>query len=234
MSLSNKKKKAGFEDQPPQQQKLDDLSKLKVPELKSRLKKKGLPVGGRKNDLIERLRKYPNGYQKPKAWQYSNARKKLKRDLLSPTSSIHNMGVGDIWKSDTQYQQYPNFPKYYKDLKKQVEAEKKQAHLDDVKAERHIRNNPQSHLNKRGYPHWHNHPAKEFLEVDVANKLHERMSRSKLRETRSAYMAFPADVFTKRVNREAEKQKAVQFWAYKRNKRGMKKYLQDVAERANA
>ena len=206
---------------------------MKVVDLKSLLKEKGLPLTGKKEELIERLRKYPNGCKKPKPWQYSNAKKDLKRALLGPSSPIHNMSVGDIWKSDKRYQQYPNFPKYYKDLKEQVEAEKKHAHMDDVKAERHIRNNPHSCLNKRGYPHWHKHPAKELLEVDVANKVHERMTRSKFQESRAAYMAFPTEVFTKRVIREIDKQRAAQFWAYKRNKRGMKKYLQDVDVRAN-
>lgn len=209
------------------------LEQMKVADLKSLLKKKGLPLAGRKEELIERLRKYPHGYKKPKAWQNSNAKKDLKRDLLDPSSPIHNMSVGNIWNSDNRYKQYPNFPKYYKDLKVQVEAEKKQAHLDDVKAERHIRNNPHSRLNKRGYPHWHKYPAKELLEVDVANKVHEKMTRSKFQESRAAYMAFPTEVFTKRVNREIDKQRAAQFWAYKRNKRGMKKYLQSVDERAN-
>ena len=114
-----------------------------------------------------------------------------------------------------------------------MEAEKKQVHQDNVKAERHIRNNQHSLLNKRGYPHWHKHPAKEFLEVDVANKLHERMSRSQLQQSRAAYMAFPPEVFAKCVNREIDKQRAAKFWAHKRNKQGMKKYLRDVEERAN-
>ena len=83
------------------------------------------------------------------------------------------------------------------------------------------------------YPHWHKHPAKEFLEVDVANKLHERMSRSQLQQSRAAYMAFPPEVFAKCVNREIDKQRAAKFWAHKRNKQGMKKYLRDVEERAN-
>ena len=218
---------------PPPHPQDGDLSKLKKADLESLLKKKDLPVAGNKDELIERLRKYPNGCPKAIAWQFSEAKKKLKKDLLDSTSPIHNMSVRSIWNSDNQYLQYPLFPRYYKDLKARVEAEKKQVHQDDVKAERHIKNNPHSRVNRRGYPHWHKHPAKEFLEVDVANKVHERMSRTKLQQSRAAYMAFPPEVFSKRVNREIDKQRAAQFWAHKRNKRGMKKYLKDVEERAN-
>ena len=118
-------------------------------------------------------------------------------------------------------------------MKARVEAEKKQAHIDNIKAERHIKNNPHSYLNKRNYPHWHKHPAKGYLEVDVANKVHERMSRRDLHKSRGAYMAFPFEVFTVRVSSVIDKLRAAKFWAYKRNKQGMKKYLQDVEERAN-
>ena len=180
----------------------EDLKAMKKVDLESLLKKRGLPLAGNKDELIERLRKYPNGCPKATAWQYSDAKKDLKRSLLDSWSPMHNMSVDDIWNSDSRYQLYPLFPRYYKDLKARVEAEKKQVHQDDVKAERHIKNNPHSRINKRGYPHWHKHPAKELLEVDIANKVHERMSRKKLQNSRAAYMAFPAEVFTKRVNRE--------------------------------
>ena len=216
---------------------LEDMSQLKgveamkVPELKSLLKQKGLPMMGCRSELIERLNKYPNGDPKPKKWQHSSAKKDLKRQLLDPQSPIHNMSIAEIWKSDARYKQYPNFPKYYNDLKKHVVAAKERARLDDIAVERHIRNNPRSHLNKRGYPHWNLHAAKKFLEEDVANELNKTMKPSELQKTRDAYMDFPAKVFMKRVNREAEKQRAALFWAHKRNKRGMKLYLQDIAER---
>jgi hypothetical protein len=38
--------------------------------------------------------------------------------------------------------------------------------------------------------------------------------------------------FAKRVSQEVGKQTAAQFWADKRNKSGMKKFLEDVANRA--
>ena len=105
------------------------------------------------------------------------------------------MSVDNIWKSDARYQQYPTFPKYYKDSKEHVEAEKKETHLDDIAAERHTKNHPQSHLNKRGYPHWHTHPVKECLGVDLINNLHKSTRPSQLRKTRSEYKQFSKGCF---------------------------------------
>lgn len=212
--------------------KKDTLEDLKVAQLQSLCRQKGLPVSGRKAELIQRLRNGNRG-PKPKPWQHSDAKKSLKRALLDPTSTIHKMSVEDIRKSDDRYDQYPNFEKYYRDLKAHVEAEKEQVKQDDAAAEKHLRNNRRSLLNERGYPHWDTHPALAFLEVDVANKVHLKMKPYELRKTRDAYMQFPADVFAKRVSREVSKQKSAAFWAYKRNKRGMKKYLKEVAARAD-
>jgi len=211
-----------------------DLEALKVDQLKSLLRQKGLPVSGRKHELVQRLKNGPKkGGPKLKAWQHSDAKKDLKRALLDPTSSIHNMSLENVRRSDDRFGHYPNFAKYYDDLKRQVREEKLRVHQDDVAAEKYRRSNPRSHLNQRGYPHWDTHPAKKLLEVDVANNMHMKMTPIQLRGTNNAYKDFPPDVFAKRVNREVSKQKAAQFWAFKRNKRGMKNYLREVSERAN-
>ena len=209
--------------------KVKKLEDLKVNQLKSLLREKGLPVGGRKAELIEKLRNGPKLGPKPKAWQHSETKKSLRRALLDPKSPIHGMTVEQIHQMDERYKRYPNFPKYYKDLKAQLQAEKERVNLDDAMARMHIRDCPRTHLTVRGYPHWKNHPAKKLLESDVANKLHERMAPTKLRQKRKEYMEFPAAVFAKRINREADKQRSAQFWADKRNKRAMKKYLQQIA-----
>jgi len=208
------------------------LEQMKTKQLQALLKQKGLPVSGRKVELVQRLKNGSIGGPKPKPWQHSIAKKDLKRALLNPASPIHKMSVVDIRNSDDRYKQYPNFEKYYKELKERVEAEKKQVQQDDIAAERHMKHNPRSTLNKRGYPHWDTHAAKSLLEVDIANKMHQKMKPSLLRDTRDEYKEFPVDVFAKRVNREVSKQMAAGFWAHKRNKRGMKKYLKEIAMRA--
>ena len=111
-------------------------------------------------------------------------------------------------------------------------TEKKQVQQDNIAVENHLKDFPRSHLNKRGYPHWDDHAAKELLEVDVANKMHTQKTPQEFRDTRDAYKEFPEDVFAKRINNEVAKQRAAKFWAFKRNKRGMKKYLQNINDRA--
>lgn len=217
-------------------------NKLSVNQLKALLKNKGLPVSGKKSELIERLKiGYSGGglaptttnTNKPKAWQYSDAKKDLKKALLDPMSHIHRMSVEEIRNSNDSYKQYPNFIKYYKDLMERVKAEKIQVKQDDIAVTRFITDNPRlSNLNKRGYPHWDTHAAKSMLEIDIAKKTNESMPPRQLWTTRDAYKEFPADIFAKRVYAEVTKQKAAAFWAHKRNKKGMTKYLEDVAVRA--
>ena len=205
---------------------------MKVPQLKHLLKERGLPVSGRKSELIERLERPPT--KKPeKAWQHSEEKKRLKRALLDDKSPIHDMSIEEVRNSDAGYSQYPKFEKYFKDLKARVKAEKRQVEVDDLAAKMHLLAFERGPMNAKGYPYWDTHPAKTLLEVDVANKLHEQMKPSKLRKTRSEYMEFPADVFRQNVGNEIKKQNGAAFWAYKRNKRGMKKYLNELKERSD-
>jgi len=207
------------------------LEKLQVKELKALLKARGQPVGGRKAELIDRLRN-PNIGPKPKPWQHSQAKKDLKKALLNPTSPIHDMSIAAIKASDKRFMQYPNFEKYYKDLKKRVEEEKRIVRIDDIAAEEHINNNPTPEKNARGYQNWKRHPAKALLEVDVANKLHKKMKPKQLRKTRDEYKTIPVDIFGKRVHQEVDKQRSAKYWAFKRSKDGMKRHIRDVEERA--
>ena len=114
-----------------------------------------------------------------------------------------------------------------------MREEKLRVHRDNIAVEKYRQSNPRSYLNERGYPHWDTHPARKLLELDVANNKHQEMTATQLQRTNNAYKEFPTEVFAKRVNREVSKQKAAQFWAYKRNKRGMKNYLRELSDRAN-
>jgi hypothetical protein len=211
----------------------DDIESKSVKELKDLLKLEGLPVKGRRAELIERLQTY-SGQPKPTvAWQYSNAKKDLRKALMDPHSCLHKMSAKEIHDSDPKYKQYPLFQEYVVELKKQVAEEKRSVEVDDLAAKMHLLSFPRSELNKRGYPHWEGHAAKTLLEVDVANKLHNMMLPGQLRETRDEYKEFPPKVFGKHVYAEATKQKAAGFWADKRNKKAMKNYLQNVRDRSS-
>ena len=69
--------------------------------------------------------------------------------------------------------------------------------------------------------------------MDIYNKLYKTMKPIELRMTRQEYQQFPVEIFTVRVNKEVVKQRTARFWAHKRNKEILMKYLQDVKERAH-
>ena len=98
------------------------LQRMKVDQIKDLLKLEKLPVGGNKAELIARLQKYSGKPKPEKDWQYSKAKKLLKAELLDPNSDIHKMSVEEIWVSKPEYDQYPLFKKYFKDLKDRVEV----------------------------------------------------------------------------------------------------------------
>jgi hypothetical protein len=208
-----------------------NLETLKVPQLKALLKEKGLPVSGRKDELIKRLRSPPVG-PKPKAWQHSEAKKILRKALLDPKSIIHKMSIEEVKNSDPSFKQYPNFEKYYKDLTEKLEEQRVQAREDDLAAAMHLLSFPKGNLSKKGYPHWDGKPAQALLQMDVMKGRHRTQTPSKFYQSRVEYTKFPAAVFRKRVHREDSKQKSAAFWWDKRNKIGMKRYLSDIEERA--
>jgi len=137
-----------------------------------------------------------------------------------------------IQASDTRYKQYLNFPNYYNDLKGRVAVERERVWLNDMLVQMHLRDCPRPACANRGYPNCNTHAAMKLLEVDVLNDLHKKMKPQELQKTRREYRELPKDVFSKRVSQEVGKQRAAQFWAEKRNKSGMKKYLEDDANRA--
>ena len=103
--------------------------------------------------------------------------------------------------------------------------------IKDINKMQHISDNERAKM-RRGYPSWHDRPAKKFLKVDVVRKLHTKMPPCNLCKTHKEYHDFPENVFCKHVNNEVSKQRAAKFWVYKRNKHGMKRYLEDLTRKS--
>lgn len=143
------------------------------------------------------------------------------------------MTTYEAHQSDEKYKQYPLFPEYFVEMKKKVAEEKKSVEIDELAVKVHLMHFGESTHTKRGYPKWGRHGAKKLLQDDVAAGKHKTMPPRELRMTKPEYQEFPGHVFTKRVNGEKSKQLSAAFWADKRNKKGMKKYLQEVAAKAN-
>jgi hypothetical protein len=118
------------------------------------------------------------------------------------------MSMEQIHASDNRYKQYPNFPKYYNDLKVHVALEREHVRLDDMLVWMHLRDCPRPAHANRGYPHWNTHAAKGLLEVHILNDLHKEKKPQELRKTRREYREFPKDIFAKRVSQEVSKQRA--------------------------
>ena len=204
--------------------------------LRDLLEKKGLKKSGVKEVLIDRLLgKEPIEDKKSLPWQHSEAKKDLKKLLEDQNSSIKCKSVPEIYQSDKRYEEWgqKKFEKHYKILKEQVAEKKRRVKQDDIAAAEHKKNFPRGAETKRGYPHWNTHPAKEMLETDIANGLHKEKKPRQIRKTRDEYKVFPKAVFVKRVHHEITKQSAAKFWGIKRNKKGMKRYLEDIEKRKN-
>lgn len=69
-----------------------------------------------------------------------------------------------------------------------------------------------------GQPVWHIHPAKELIEKDVKNKLHESMTPKYLWIACAEYQAFDLSIVGKNVFTEAAKQLIKAYWHLRRNK----------------
>ena len=211
----------------------ENLESMKNKELQALLKLRNLPISGKKSELIARLREY-SGRKKPsKAWQYSQAKKDLKKALLDPRSPLHGMTAEAVHNSDEKYKQYPLFPEYFEEMKKKVAAEKESVEVDELASRLHRFHFERPPVDENGRTRWDGHPAQRLLEVDVARGLHKTMPPRELRMTRPEYQQFTEPIFAKAVNKEKLKQLGATFWADSRSKNGMKKYLADVAARAN-
>ena len=81
----------------------ESLEQLKVNDRQSLLRKEGLPVSGRKSDLIERSANPLYRGPKPKAWQYSDTKKDLKQELLKPSSPLHSMTAKEVQNTNKSF-----------------------------------------------------------------------------------------------------------------------------------
>ena len=83
------------------------------------------------------------------------------------------MSTAEVKNSNYRYKQYPNFEKYYKDLKKIVEEQRVQSQEDDLVTAMQLLSFPKDHLNKREYSYWDGNPAYTLFEVDCTKGRHK-------------------------------------------------------------
>lgn len=165
-------------------------------------------------------------------WSASEGKKYLEEELKDATSRFHNMNINDIHASDRRFNVYPldNFRTNFRNLKKKIDATNERVEFDNRAVSAHKINYPRPTTTHVGYPHWNGHPAKKHLEDDVRDGTADKMRPQALRDTRQSYKEFPVTVFCQRVHSEKQKQRGAAFWVEKRNRKGMKQRLEEVAE----
>lgn len=148
------------------------------------------------------------------------------------TSRFHKMNIKDIHASDHHFNVYQldNLRTNFCNLKSKIGATNERVEFDNRAVSAHKINYPRPTTTHGGYPHWNGHPAKKHLEDDVCDGTADKMLPQALRDTRQSYKEFPVTVFCQRVHSEKEKQRGAAFWVEKRNRKGMKQRLEEVAE----
>ena len=89
-----------------------------------------------------------------------------------------------------------------------------------------------SENNKRGYPHWHKHDAKQLLAEDIKQGRNSSRKPQDFQTDRSEYQQFPLAVFRGHIYQENRKQREMPLKIAKRNKLAEKKHQQEAEAEA--
>lgn len=156
--------------------------------------------------------------------------------MSDPNHKWWHMRAKDVFQEDELLKQYTkNQSDRLRRLKTTIRLNMDKIAFDDAAVEEHLRNYPPPTINNRGNLRLHGHPAKKFLELDVAAGKHLTMKPKELRETREEYKEFTNNKqWSKLVNKEVEKQRKEGFWADKRNREGQKRHAKRREEQLRA
>ena len=207
--------------------------------LKALLKQRGLPVSGRKHELISRLeeddlndgsnsRSWPTGQE----WKNSFAKAFLVKCLDDPKSKFNSMTPEQIYDSHKSFHSFPRdrFIINVNNLKASRARVKKIIAEDEREFSIEQSLFPRRGLTSRGKPFWDTHKANESLKMDVeAGKL-EEMKPRELRLTRQEYQEFSVQDFCKYCHQEKRAQREKPYWIPLRNKAGLSKYEAEVQD----
>jgi len=206
----------------------EGLKKLTNDQLRERLRNKGLPIGGIKSVLIDRLmgRELP----KVKKWEKSKAKSLLTVMFADASSRVHSLTFEEIHASHPQFKAYPfnKFKKYAKTIKEASDMLRKVNRDIEQEVWSDIIRNPRPEMTSRGYPFWDTHPARALLDKDVKDGKADSMKPKKLQQTKAAYKAFPLVVFGGHVQQSKRFVREEPGWVDRRNKEAQKMHVAEV------
>lgn len=210
----------------------EDLKKLKVADLKQRLRDLEMPVSGKKAELIQRLLGRGKSTDNVKVWRKSKAKKLLTTLVNDPKSRVHTMTEEEIYKSHEWFQNYPlsKFKIYLNTLQTAAEQRRRIVEEDERIIRLELIRFPRNELTSRGYPYWDTHPSRSFLEKDVRDGRADEMKPMQLWLSRDEYQEFPQHVFRNHVHQEKRKQREPSGFVASRNKKARRMHEKEMKE----
>ena len=147
------------------------LKTLTVPQLKDRLRERGLTLGGRKADLIQRLLLGQQQKSTVKGWKDSAARAFLSKLFHDEKSNIHRMSPEQIYNSNKMFQNYPldKFKIYLETIQSSAKKFNEIVAVNERNIWSDLHAFPRGETTLGNYPHWDNHPACALLKKDIEN-----------------------------------------------------------------
>ena len=146
-------------------------------------------------------------------WKNSRAKALLEKDIKEgrvPLEATKNgrstMKLRTIYDSRPEFAQYQysKFSNRLKSLRTTISECSARAALDQEAFDNFQQNHPvPSVFSHKGYIQWQGSEAQRLCREDIANKVHESMSRRELHGSRPEYFEnFPLKVFRDKVNQE--------------------------------
>jgi len=157
--------------------------------------------------------KEPEEPEEPKIkWKHSKAKALLQKDIMEgrvPLVATQNrrstMALRTIYDSRPEFAeyQYSKFSARLASLRKTIKDRNDRAALDQEAFDNFKQNHPVSVSSAHGYIQWQGSEAQRLCQEDLANKVHDTMSRMDFWASRREYYEnFPLNAFRDKVSQE--------------------------------
>jgi hypothetical protein len=155
----------------------------------------------------------PKEPEEPKTkWKHSRAKALLQKDIMEgrvPLEAKNNgrstMSLRTIYDSRPELKEYrySKFSSRLASLRKTIKDRNDRAALDQAAFDNFKQNHPVSVFSAYGYIQWQGSEAQRLCQADLANKVHDTMSRMDFWASRREYYEnFPLDAFRNKVWQE--------------------------------